>query len=187
MGPCDKRHGGHSVPDLFLAPPANCTTGRGLLVCLLAVVGCGEDSYAGPAARQKNDAGGSPTPSAYCDALVAAGAALDGPAPQLLGAPLAFAPTDHGFGLSVVLEAGSPASLAVRVRAAGATRWGEAAAPAVRAVDLAEWHLDGLAAGARYEYEVVGCSVLGETPLHAAAVVTQRPAGVPFMFALVSD
>jgi 3',5'-cyclic AMP phosphodiesterase CpdA len=173
------------VADLCFAAPAHHTKGRGLLVCVLAIAGCGEYSVAGPATQPRDD--GSPRPSAYCDALAGAGISLDGAGQQLLGAPLVFAPTSHGFGVSVVLEQGSPASLGVRVRAAGARNWGDAAAPVVRAVDLAEWRIDGLAAGARYDYEVVGCSVMGEAPLHAANVITQRPAGASFTFALISD
>lgn len=129
-----------------------------LLVSLLAFAGCGESPSACPEAAQR-----------------------------LVGAPLVFAPTAHGFGLSVVLDQGSPASLGVRVRAAGTATWGGAAAPVVRSFDLAEWRVDGLAAGARYEYEVVGRSTMGETALYAGSLVTQRPAGASFTFALISD
>ena len=175
------------MADGLFAAPAHRATRRCSLVCLLAIGGCMQESFAGPGAGLRADGGGAPTPSAYCDALAAGAAPLDDTAQQLLGAPLAFAPTSHGFGLSVVLQAGSPATLGLRVRAAGAQIWGEAAAPAVRAIDLAEWSVEGLAAGLRYEYEVVGCTAMGETGLHAGNVVTQRPAGASFTFALISD
>jgi hypothetical protein len=152
------------------------------LLWSLALAGCTEPSFAGPGVAP--DGGGTPTPSAYCDARM--GASADG-APRLLGAPLAFAPTAHGFGLSAVVQTGSPPMLGLRVRATGATSWGEATAPVVRATDLAEWNVDGLGAGARYEYEVVGCSSGGETVLHIGRVVTQRPAGQSFSFGLISD
>jgi 3',5'-cyclic AMP phosphodiesterase CpdA len=157
-----------------------------LLLSLPAIAGCTEASFAGPGPAPAPDGGGAPTPSAYCDALAAAGTSRDD-APQLLGAPLAFAPSAHGFGLSVVVAAGSPATLGLHVHAAGDADWSETTAPAVRATDLAEWTVAGLTAGARYEYEVIGCSTTGEAALYAGSVVTQRPAGEPFTFALVSD
>lgn len=160
---------------------------RHLLVCLLALAGCVEGSLAGPGGGLSSDGGGSATPSAYCDALAAAGAPVTASTGQLNGAPLAFGPTSHGFRVSAVVQDGSPATLGLRVRAGGVGSWGEATAPAVRATDLAEWTVDALAAGTRYDYEVVGCSVAGETSLHAGNVVTQRPAGESFTFALVSD
>jgi len=105
---------------------------------------------------------------------------------QLHGAPLVFAPTAHGFGVSVVLDAGEPETLSLQVRPAGAAGWGEALAPVVRAPDLAQWAVDGLAAGTRYEYALTGCSSAAG-PLHAGQVVTQRPPGHSFTFAMVSD
>ncbi|MBV9890408.1 MAG: hypothetical protein JO090_05910, partial [Rhizobacter sp.] len=135
--------------------PARPTTGLCVSLGLLALAGCTEYSLAGPGGGSGAAGSGPPTPPAYCDALAAAGAALDGAAHRLVGAPLAFAPTTRGFGLSVVLEAGSPATLGLRIRSSDAGSWGEAAAPVVRATDLAQWKVEGLAPGKRYEYEVV--------------------------------
>jgi hypothetical protein len=158
-----------------------------VLLGSLATAGCSQYSLAGPGGGSGAGGSGQPTTSAYCDALAAAGAALDGPGHRLVGAPLAFAATTRGFGLSVVLEAGTPATLGLRIRASDTGSWGEAAAPVVRATDLAQWSVEGLAPGTRYQYEVVGCSALGETALHAGSVVTQRPPGDPFTFALITD
>ena len=154
------------------------------LLASLALAGCTEGSLAGPGGALNAD-GGLPR-SAYCDALIGSGGAQDG-ALQLQGAPLAFAPTTHGFGLSVVVQSGSPAMLGLRTRAAGAPSWGEAMAPLVRATDLAEWSVEGLAAGVRTDYQIIGCSTAGETVLHGGHVVTQRPAGQSFTFGLISD
>src|SRR4029079_3393356 len=124
----------------------------------LARAGCTEGSLAGPGGALNAD-GGLPR-SAYCDALIGSGGAQDG-ALQLQGAPLAFAPTTHGFGLSVVVQSGSPAMLGLRTRAAGAPSWGEAMAPLVRATDLAEWSVEGLAAGVSTDYQIIGWSHAG--------------------------
>jgi len=159
----------------FLTAPAQPAIGSCALFWLVAIGGCTEDSFAGPGAGLNVDGGDASTPSVYCRALSAGGISL-GDTARLIGAPLAFAPTTNGFGLSVVLESGSPATVGLRVRAAGADSWSETSRPVVRATDLAEWRVDGLAAGARYEYEVVGCSVMGETALYVGSVVTQRPA-----------
>jgi 3',5'-cyclic AMP phosphodiesterase CpdA len=105
----------------------------------------------------------------------------------LLGAPLVFAPTTHGFGVSVVLAQGDPASLRARVRPNGQPVWGAAAKPSVRATDLAEWAIGGLSAGAAYDYQIVVPASGGELPLFQGTVTTQRPAGTPFTFALVTD
>jgi len=158
----------------------------GLLVCLAALGGCVEGSVAGPGGGLSAD-GGTPTPSAYCDALAAGGIVLTDDAGKLVGAPLVFAPTSHGFGVSAVVQRGSPATLGLRVRAAGVAAWSEASAPVVRATDVAEWTVAELAAGGRYDYEVVGCSAAGEVALHGGNVVTQRSAGASFTFALISD
>src|ERR1700722_12062910 len=73
---------------------------------------------------------GSTDPNAVGDAGLAgdAGAATDDPPATLLGAPLIFAPTSHGFGLSVVVLSGDiprlqaapgDGGLGARVRASG--------------------------------------------------------------------
>jgi len=106
---------------------------------------------------------------------------------ELLGAPLLFSPTTHGFGVSALLKAGDPETLHLRVRAAGASAWTDAAPVTVRAPDLAEWTVDGLAAGKRYEYQVFDCSPSGGLVLHGARLITQRPSGQSFTFAMVTD
>jgi 3',5'-cyclic AMP phosphodiesterase CpdA len=108
-----------------------------------------------------------------------------GQPPALLGAPLLFAPTTNGFGISVVVAAGDPAHLDARVRVAGATVWGDAVAPEVRAVDVAQWRLGGLDAGTRYEYRIVA-SPTGAV-LYEGSAMTQRLPGASFSFAVVSD
>ena len=115
-----------------------------------------------------------------------AGGALDiGTA--LLGAPLLFAPTTHGYGVSVVLTQGDPATLRARVRRHGQAAWGSASSPAVRAADLAQWFIDGLSAGTAYDYQISALLPAGEVPLFQGAATTQRPAGASFTFALVTD
>jgi len=112
----------------------------------------------------------------------------------LFGAPLLFAPTATGFGVSVVLSVGDPATLGLRVREQGVDAWGDLLPAEARAADLAEWHVDGLSGGTRYDYEVVGlkdASGLGdvtvETSLYQGTLTTARPSGSSFSFALVSD
>jgi len=121
----------------------------------------------------------------------AGGAGGAGGAPDsgtaLLGAPLLFAPTTHGYGISVVLTKGEPSMLRARVRRHGQSAWGSAATPSVRAGDLAEWSIGGLSAGTSYDYQISVLGPAGEVPLFQGAATTQRPAGAPFTFALVSD
>jgi len=118
-----------------------------------------------------------------------AGAVADGGGTAMLGAPVVFAPTAHSFGVSAVLAQGNPGTLRARVRPhdqATAT-WGLATTPAVRASDLAEWSIDGLSPGARYDYQISVQMTAGETSLFQGTVTTQRPAGQSFTFALVTD
>jgi Calcineurin-like phosphoesterase len=135
------------------------------IVLSLALAGCGDDLPA-------MDLG------FVCEASAAQ---------ALLGAPLLFSPTANGFGISAALAAGDPETLRLRVRAVGAGAWIDPGPPTVRATDLAEWTVAGLAPGSRYEYEVVGCSPGGGGVLHADTAVTQRAPGASFTFALFSD
>lgn len=113
----------------------------------------------------------------------------------LLGAPLTFAPTAEAFGINVVLEAGDPETLRARVRAEGAEAWSEPKEPVVLASDLAEFHFDGLDAGTRYDYQIVAstegaeaeAAEASEELLYEGSVVTQRPKGTAFSFAMLSD
>jgi hypothetical protein len=118
-----------------------------------------------------------------------AGSGAGGAAPLgLLGAPVVFSPTTHGFGISVVLSGGDPATLWARVRPKGQTVWGGPAVPVVRATDLAEWDVEGLTPGGAYEYQIAGIAASGdEVALYQGSVVTQRPPGASFSFALVTD
>ena len=175
------------MADGLFAAPAHRATRRCSLVCLLAIGGCMQESFAGPGAGLRADGGGAPTPSAYCDALAAGAAPLDDTAQQLLGAPLAFAPTSHGFGLSVVLQAGSPATLGLRVRAAGAQIWGEAAAPAVRAIDLAEWSVEGSRRACGTSTRLSAAPRWGKPGSTPATSSPSVRAGASFTFALISD
>src|SRR3954471_22520288 len=56
---------------------------------------------------------------------------------ELLGAPLIFTPTAHGFGLNVVLRKGDPAALRARVRAEAQANWTPIGPPASPATDIA--------------------------------------------------
>ena len=108
-----------------------------------------------------------------------------GRTPSLRGAPLLFAPTANGFGVSVVLEAGEPANLGVRIRADDAADWTDVLSPDVRAPDLAQWRVAGLTAGTRYRYQILARDA--EAVLYEGTVMTQRPPGASFSFAMVSD
>jgi len=148
--------------------------------------GCGDDDPRRVAVGSGGAGSGGTTAS--CAAL--SGTAGSGATAryELIGAPLAFSPTAQGFGISVALRAGDPASLGLRARAEGAASWSNLMPPEVRAPDLAEWTLGGLEAGTRYQYEVVGdCPTGGAATLSQGNVVTARPAGDRFTFALISD
>jgi 3',5'-cyclic AMP phosphodiesterase CpdA len=126
------------------------------------------------------------------DPLTADAGALDGGAdgavgPTLRGAPLLFAPTADGFGVSAVLAAGDPAAFALRVRPDGAADWAEALPPDVRASDVAQWRVTGLASGTRHQYRVVTLAAGAETVLYEGSAMTRRPPGASFSFAMVSD
>lgn len=112
---------------------------------------------------------------------------------ELLGAPLVFAPTRQGFGISVVLRAGDPARLRARVRApgGGSPAWVDLGAPLVPAPDLARWSSTGLEAGQRYAYEIRADDddADGGPPpaLYSGSAATAPDPGTPFTFALISD
>ena len=139
---------------------------------LPALVGCEQDSaFAGP---------GGGLGSAECFTS-------DEGTHNLLGAPLLFSPTSHGFGVSAILRAGDLETLHLRLRPTASSPWTDVGPPTVRASDLAEWTVDGLEAGTRYEYQVTDCSQTGGKILYANRAITQRPPGQSFTFALVSD
>jgi 3',5'-cyclic AMP phosphodiesterase CpdA len=105
----------------------------------------------------------------------------------LLGAPLAFNPTSHGFGLNAVAAQGDPSLLNARIRAAGTATWDTPVSATVRAPDLGEWSFDGLGPNLRYEYEVRATEPSGTTLLYSGSAVTQRAPGASFSFALITD
>ncbi len=103
----------------------------------------------------------------------------------LLGAPLVFAPTPAGFGLSAVVRAGDPTALALQVQTATAGDWIDVGPADHPAPDVAQWIVDDLPAGRRIPYRLVRPGS-GE-PLYAGSAQTQRPPGQPFTFALIAD
>jgi hypothetical protein len=121
----------------------------------------------------------------------------------LLGAPLVFAPTPRGFGLSVVLRSGDPTALALRVRDEELSSWEVLGPPLSPAADLARWTVDGLAPGRRYVYEVSAPGAAGgdagvaagdggvagplAVALYTGSAVTAPAPGTPFTFALIAD
>ena len=117
----------------------------------------------------------------------AAGGATSPPF-QLLGVPLTFAPTTHGFGLNVVLSAGDPQALVTYLRMEGDTDWQPVNVnPTFPASDTAQWQLEGLLAASRYEYLVAARDADGETNLYLGSVITTRAPGTSFTAALITD
>jgi hypothetical protein len=118
---------------------------------------------------------------------------------ELLGAPLVFAPTPRGFGLSVVLRSGDPTALALRVRDEELSAWSVLGPPLSPAGDIAQWTVDGLVPGRRYVYEVSvqGAAGDGGAPaplappqpllLYTGSAATAPVPGTPFSFALITD
>jgi hypothetical protein len=139
--------------------------------------------------------GGGGAPSAGVGGMAGsavAGAGMAGspapPMPGLVGAPLVFAPTAHGFGISAVVSVIDPSVLRLRLRADAASDWSDPMSPEVRAADLAEWHPDGLDPDTRYFYEVSGEGADSGLPKpFSGSMRTQRPEGTSFSFALLSD
>jgi hypothetical protein len=101
----------------------------------------------------------------------------------LLGAPLAFSPTAHAFGLNVALWNGDPARLNLFVRGPLETTWRPAGPASHPAPDLASWWVTELDPGTAYEYLLLS----PEGPLYGGTVVTQRPPGTPFSAVLLTD
>ncbi len=115
---------------------------------------------------------------------------------ELLGAPLVFAPTPRSFGLSVVLRAGDPTALRLRVRDEALSAWSIQGPPLSPAVDLAQWTVEGLVPGRRYAYEVSAWPASGDAGspdaslpvvLYEGSAATAPAPGTPFSFALIAD
>jgi hypothetical protein len=126
------------------------------------------------------------------DAGAGDGAAGDGSIDgglELLGAPLVFAPTPSGFGVSVVLRTGDPTTLALELRADDTGPWSLADPPLSPAPDIAQWQLRGLLPGHRYSYQVFAPGDGGGStaPLYVGSATTAPPPGTPFTFAAIAD
>ncbi len=154
----------------------------------------GGSTHAGGAVTQARGgaggSGGAPTTGGAggnADAASPDAARGTSPPTALIGTPLTFSPTASGIGLNAVAVDGDPALLTARVRASGTTAWSEPVAATARGTDVAQWWLDGLAPGVRYEFEVSTANEAGRRPLYTGSAVTQRPPGEPFTFALITD
>jgi hypothetical protein len=121
------------------------------------------------------------------------GASPDPGSFELVGAPLLYAPTASGFAINVVLRRGDPRSLRARVRdEALPDAWMDFGPPASPAADIAQWSIDGLAAGRRHEFEI---RVAAATPaddgphrvLHTGSAATAPDPGTSFSFAIITD
>jgi len=178
------------------------------LLCVLCAAGCGSAAVSPNVvdASDEGDAvvaldGGLPSQVPSAAALCAGRAANIGGGPsglveycqgggtlRLCGAPMVLRPTDHGFAIHALLGGGDPSGLVARVRLAGDDLWGVPLTPEVPAADLAQWNVEGLSPGLRYEYQILGPSDIGEPDvLYAGSAVTQRQVGDAFTFALISD
>jgi hypothetical protein len=123
---------------------------------------------------------------------------IDGPASdatsglELVGAPLIFAPTANGFGLSAVLRSGDPSTLRARVRDEAASAWSNLPAPTSPAADIAQWSVTGLLPGRRYAYQIcVGEGAAGRIacapPLYTGSAATAPAPGTAFRFGVLAD
>jgi hypothetical protein len=109
---------------------------------------------------------------------------------ELVGAPLLFAPTASGFGVSVVLRSGDPTMLSLELRADDESPWTLAPPPLSPAPDIAQWQVDGLAPGHRYSYAVlapVDAGAGSAVPLYVGSAATAPPPGTAFTFAALAD
>jgi len=111
---------------------------------------------------------------------------------ELLGAPLIFAPTAHGFGLSVVLRQGPPSALRARAHDEALTTWIDLGPPTSPAADVAQWIATRLQPGRRYTYQI--CAGGGDSAeltcdalLYTGSAATAPPPGTAFTFAAMAD
>ena len=111
---------------------------------------------------------------------------------ELVGAPLIFAPTAGGFGLSAVLRSGDASTLRARVRDEAATAWTSLPPPTSPAADIAQWSITGLSPGRRYAYEI--CIAAGASgriacapPLYSGSAATAPAPGAAFTFGVLAD
>jgi hypothetical protein len=87
----------------------------------------------------------------------------------------------------VVLRAGAPTALALRVRDADLARWIVQAPPLSPAPDVAQWAVEGLSPGRRYAYEVSVPGDGGALVLYTGSAATAPAPGTPFTAALLAD
>jgi hypothetical protein len=130
-----------------------------------------------PCANRLPGLGGGPSGLVKCNA---------GSGVELCGAPMVVRPTGHGFAVHAILASGSPTDLTAGVRRVGETDWQPAPVREDVASDVVEWTFDGLLPGVRYEYQIRRAAGAAEV-VYAGSAVTQRRAGDPFAFALLSD
>lgn len=152
------------------------------------------DTDDGPGADNVQDAPASEDPAARIDApaFESADSSFSDPVFELVGAPLVFTPTTHSFGVNAVLRSGEPAALRLRVRDPSALDWTDLASPSSPAPDIAEWTVEGLESGRRYDYEIRVSGTAegggGQDPsLYLGSAVTAREPGSAFTFALLTD
>ncbi len=131
-----------------------------------------------PESTDDIDAGSPPAPDDY----------------QLIGAPMLFAPTHQGFGLSVVLESGDASGLVLQLRQEGSDEWRERLTPSIPEdqviPDVARWDIDGLTSETAYVYQVIGLPISNATEdalLFEGRAMTARNSGASFSFALITD
>jgi 3',5'-cyclic AMP phosphodiesterase CpdA len=189
-----------SVPCRWLRPRL---VGSGLAECvvLLSTLGCGgidrrpgAEGTTPDASLPSDDVPDAPPTSigrdsSIPDSIPDGGVTESGDALpfQLVGAPLAYAPTAQGFGLCAVVANGDPSILRAHVRPAGSAAWGPDTTPTVPTSNDAQWLFTGLQPAPRYEYEVIAHRPEGDTNMYAGSLTLQRPVGQPFTFALMSD
>jgi 3',5'-cyclic AMP phosphodiesterase CpdA len=111
----------------------------------------------------------------------------ENPGVRLLGAPLTYNPTAHGFLLNAVLRSGAPEALRAYVRESDTAARREIVMPTFPADDVVTWSVDGLEPGTRYVYEVTGTDDGAERVLYTGAATTRRNPGDSFTVALISD
>ena len=166
-------------------------------VCCASLLACTDEAYldragqlaagaGGAEAMSGGDSGGGATGHTGRAPVRAVVDVATAPA-QLAFAPLIAAPTANQFTLNAVLATGRPSRLRVQVRAEGDADFGAPVSPETPADDIAQWEVDGLAPGTRYEYRIFDPNGTSPSSLYEGSVVTQREPGDPFTFTLLTD
>ena len=115
-----------------------------------------------------------------------------GAAYHLVGAPLLFAPTETGIGVSVVLDGGDPGQLALWVGKVGEPLAASESMPVITIgcphIFSVVWRTDGLQPATAYVYRIVTQSSTGPgMTLYEGSFTTALPSGAGFSFALLTD